>query len=175
MRTFTLSVTAALLASSAAAGPALDRAKLADDIRATLGAEYDLSDFNEIAVRIRRTSIEIDAEGESVELTRTYAVTESGLGALLEGEDTVETDRVVLSRVFEDGVWDDFEEDDDDEEDDEEDDDDDRGDDDDDDDDDDEDDGDDDDDDDDEDDDDDDEEDDDDDDDADGDDDGDDD
>ena len=104
-RTFALSATATLLATSAIAGSHIDQASLGDAIRDELGAEYDLSQFEEIKVTIRRNEIEIEAEGEGIEVERLYTIADGTLGTLVEGEDEFERDGVEVYREFEDGVW----------------------------------------------------------------------
>ena len=104
-RFVTFSAATALLSSTAIAGSHVDSATIADAVRAELGAEYDLSDFDEIKVRIRNDEIKIEAEGRGIEVDRTYTISDGGLGSLVDGEDEFERDGVEISREFEDGVW----------------------------------------------------------------------
>ena len=128
-RMTTFSAAAALMSSTAIAGSHVDTGTLSDAIRQELGSQYDLSQFDEIKVRIRRNEIRIEAEGNNLEVERTYTIADGGLGALVEAEEEFVRDGVEITREFDDGRWveeiddEDDEEDDDEEDDDEEDDD----------------------------------------------------
>ncbi len=109
----TLTAAASLMSSTALAGTNASQDEIVAAVQAELATIYQDVDFSKLTIRIRSNEVVVEGEGQALEIEYVFALSEEGLGAVIDFEEEFEDEDDDLDDDDEDDNDDDDDDDDD--------------------------------------------------------------
>ncbi len=95
----------ALLATGSHASTHVDEEAINEAVLDSLSTAYDLAWFDTIEITIEDDLVRVQAEGEVIDVERTYYIFDGFLGPLFGAVEGIHSGSALIDRVFVDGAW----------------------------------------------------------------------